>query len=175
MINNETFLKQSITDTSTLTMMKQKQYWHDPATHYYRRSQKQKLICKDTCANRKMQNSKHKNSLRHCMLMFIYKWSQQFVRAVNNMIVSILLIEILVEKKKGERNSVLTSSSVGIIFIRISPTVSMSALMLRMLYVSPAKERPHTAGGVGVPARQPRRKGTIFQIREFLHPLICQR
>lgn len=62
-----------------------------------------------------------------------------------------------------EGNSVLTSSSVGMIFIRISPTVSMSALMLRMLYISSTRDRPHTQGGVGrVPARQPGRKVTIF-------------
>lgn len=48
---------------------------------------------------------------------------------------------------------VLTSSSVGIIFSKISPTVSMSALMLRMLHISPTNDRARREGGVGVASR----------------------
>lgn len=42
---------------------------------------------------------------------------------------------------ENQVKSNLTSSNVGMIFSRISPTVFMSALMLRMLHISPADDR----------------------------------
>lgn len=65
----------------------------------------------------------------------------------------------------------LTSSNVGMIFSRISPTVFMSALMLRMLHISPTNDRAeqsHTQT-VGLGCRHGNQEGrTIFQIRKFL-------
>lgn len=52
-----------------------------------------------------------------------------------------------------QMQQVLTSSSVGIILSRISPTVSMSALMLRMLHISPPNDRARREGGVGVSSK----------------------
>lgn len=46
------------------------------------------------------------------------------------------------DKDEGSPKVVfLTSSRVGMIFKRISPTVSMSALMLRMLHIKPTNDR----------------------------------
>lgn len=44
----------------------------------------------------------------------------------------------------------------------------MSALMLKMLHISATNNKTeHSQGGVGVPARYPRREGTTIQIMEF--------